>query len=81
MRGARGIRSFPRAAGGPRLLQGNVRNDVQALDEAAKILGDLRAAWLQIAPGGPKAADAAAPRRPVETTVSPARRAISAYQA
>ena len=65
-----------------RLLQGNVRNDVQALDEAARILGDLRAAWLQIAPGGPKAADAApvAPRRAVETTVSPARRAISAYQ-
>jgi flagellar protein FliS len=33
-----------------RLLQANLRNDPVALDEAARILDDLRSAWLKIAP-------------------------------
>jgi len=66
-----------------RLLQANLRNDLDALDEAAKILGDLRSAWLKIAPTKETA-------RPQETSVpasgtsvaSPgpaARRALAAY--
>jgi len=66
-----------------RLLQANVRNDAKALDEAAKILGDLRGAWMQIAPsngaGKPSAVAAAVPAK--ETVASPARRVLSAYQA
>ena len=36
-----------------RLLQANLRNDVKALDEAVRLLGDLRGAWAGIssAPG------------------------------
>jgi flagellar protein FliS len=65
-----------------RLLQANVRNDVQSLDEAAKILGDLRAAWVQIAPAaaGTGAPPATVRKPPAETVASPARRVISAYQ-
>ena len=66
-----------------RLLQANLRNDVKALEEAAKILGDLRGAWVQIAPSAGAAAapppQAGAPS--VETMASPARRVLSAYQA
>jgi flagellar protein FliS len=54
--------SVDRKAGGPlaerlvalydyitmRLLQGNLRNDRGALEEACKLLGDLRSAWAQI---------------------------------
>lgn len=32
-----------------RLLQANLRNDVQALDEVVHLLGDLRGAWAAIA--------------------------------
>jgi flagellar protein FliS len=66
-----------------RLLQANVRNDVKALDEAAKILGDLRSAWMQIAPaaaaGKPAPAPAGGPA--IEAAAGPARRVLSAYQA
>jgi flagellar protein FliS len=66
-----------------RLLQANLRNDIKALDEAAKILGDLRSAWLQITPaagaGKPAAVPAAIPA--VEAASTPARRLLSAYQA
>jgi flagellar protein FliS len=66
-----------------RLLQANLRNDVKALDEAGKILGDLRNAWIQIGPsagaGRPVALPAGKPE--VETVASPARRVLSAYQA
>lgn len=34
-----------------RLLQANLRNDRKALEEAARLLADLRSAWAQIAPG------------------------------
>ena len=44
-----------------RLLQGNLRDDLAALDEAAKLLGDLRGAWIQIAPVKAGAAAAARP--------------------
>jgi flagellar protein FliS len=66
-----------------RLLQANIRNDAKALDEAARILGDLRNAWIQIAPApaAGKPSPAAAPGGIVETGISPARRALSAYQA
>jgi flagellar protein FliS len=62
-----------------RLLQGNLRNDVAALDEAARLLGDLRSAWIQIAP---RAADAAAPEsdEAAVTRRAPVRREIAAYQ-
>jgi flagellar protein FliS len=65
-----------------RLLQANLRNDVNALDEAAKILGDLRGAWIQIAPRSAAATAAAAPTAgdAVTTSLSPARRAVNAYQ-
>jgi len=65
-----------------RLLQANLRNDVSALDEAAKILGDLRSAWIQIAPksGAAMAAPAQTDRGAVTTAVSPARRALNSYQ-
>lgn len=65
-----------------RLLQANLRNDPKALDEAAQILGDLRSAWLQIAPSS-RAVPAAQPqadRKAVETAASPARRMLNAYQ-
>ena len=66
-----------------RLLQANVRNDVKALDEAEKILRDLRGAWLQIGPA--KAAPGAAAVRSgspgAQPAASPAQRALSAYQA
>ena len=66
-----------------RLLQANVRNDIKALDEAEKILGDLRGAWMQIGPAkaAPGAPAAAAGNSPAQTLTSPARRAVSAYQA
>lgn len=35
-----------------RLLQGNLRNDVNALDEVTRLLVDLRGAWAGIAPNG-----------------------------
>ncbi len=47
-----------------RLLQANLRNDVAALDEAAKLLGDLRGAWIQIAPKPAAPAPAATTARP-----------------
>lgn len=34
-----------------RLLWANLKNDVAALDEAARLLGELHSAWAQIAPG------------------------------
>jgi flagellar protein FliS len=66
-----------------RLLQANLRSDIKALDEAAKILGDLRGAWMQIAPvgsgGSPLSPSAANPA--VDSAASPARRVRNAYQA
>jgi flagellar protein FliS len=45
-----------------RLLQANLRNDRGALEEATRLLGDLRSAWAQIAPNAPApAAPAPAP--------------------
>lgn len=41
-----------------RLLQANLRNDRQALEEAGRLLGDLRSAWAQI---GPNASQSTAP--------------------
>lgn len=41
-----------------RLLQGNLRNDQKALQEALSLLGDLRSAWAQI--GGAAASQAGA---------------------
>ncbi len=65
-----------------RLLQGNLRNDAAALDEAAKILGELRDAWTKIAPS---AASAAPEHRSAhvpahEAAASPARRTLGAYR-
>ena len=66
-----------------RLLQANLRNDAKAMDEAAKILGDLRAAWIQIAPsngaGKPSVVPTGVPT--TESVASPARSVLSAYQA
>jgi len=62
-----------------RLLQGNLRNDVTALDEAARLLGDLRGAWIQIAPAAQPGA-AQAPAAPAGRA-APAKPAIAAYQA
>jgi len=66
-----------------RLLQANARNDSAALDEAAKILGDLRKAWVQIAPGAAAAGqEAATLAKPAVESVTPsARRVLNAYQA
>jgi flagellar protein FliS len=69
-----------------RLLQANLRNDVQAMDDAIRILEQLRTAWVQIAPGAPGAAPAAATApaasAPQAAQAAPAaRRALSAYQA
>jgi len=66
-----------------RLLQANLRNDVKALDEVARILGGLRDAWLRIAPprgaGEPSSSEGAEPA--VQHVATPAHRAISAYRA
>lgn len=35
-----------------RLLQANLRNDRKALEEASRLLSELRSAWAQIGPGG-----------------------------
>lgn len=59
-----------------RLLQANLRNDPAALDEAARILGDLRAAWVQIAPSARQGAAAAAAPAAAAAT----RRVQNAYQ-
>ena len=66
-----------------RLLQANLRNDVAALDEAGKILGDLRNAWMQIAPNAAAAQPAPAPAAApvVDARNSSTRRLQSAYQA
>ncbi|MEF9995183.1 MAG: flagellar export chaperone FliS [Burkholderiaceae bacterium] len=42
-----------------RLLQANLRNDVEALAEVARLLNDLRSAWLQIGRSAPSAVPAA----------------------
>jgi flagellar protein FliS len=39
-----------------RLLEANLRNDVQALDEVASLLNSIEEAWNAIAPGGPNPA-------------------------
>jgi flagellar protein FliS len=66
-----------------RLLQGNLRNDVAALDEAARLLGDLRGAWIQIGPQRPQPQvaepqSAAAPRAAAPGLP---RQKLAAYQA
>lgn len=38
-----------------RLLQASVNNDARPLGEVARLLGDLRATWAQIAPDRPQA--------------------------
>jgi flagellar secretion chaperone FliS len=40
-----------------RLLQANVHNDAAPLGEIARLLGELRSAWVQIAPDRPAGAD------------------------
>ena len=65
-----------------RLLQANLRNDVKALDEADKLLTDLRSAWSQIAPGGPQGAgQAKAPETVAGTTHPAAARTVGARTA
>ena len=52
-----------------RLLQANLRNDGKALDEAARLLTDLRSAWAQIAPSAPQGgSQAKAPQAAAGTT-------------
>ncbi len=68
-----------------RLLQANLRNDVAAMDEAARLLSGLRDAWAKIGPaaaamGG--GADAnAAPVAAVAHVPGPGARALQAYRA
>lgn len=66
-----------------RLLQANLRNDPTALDETAKILGDLRNAWLKIKPtadsGSGQGTNAPVPT--LDHPGSAARRALGAYLA
>jgi len=68
-----------------RLLQGNIRNDVEALDEAARLLGDLRAAWAKIGPAGTVAEGALGTNRPpgAQAVATPAEfaRLAHAYRA
>jgi flagellar protein FliS len=54
-----------------RLLQGNLHNDRKALEEAGKLLGDLRSAWAQIEKTVVRPAEAAA--TPVRSAAAPAR--------
>jgi flagellar secretion chaperone FliS len=54
-----------------RLLQGNLHNDRKALEEAHRLLGDLRSAWAQIGQTAARPAEAAA--TPVRSAASPAR--------
>ena len=67
-----------------RLLQANVRRDARALDEAGRILAELRGAWMRIAPGARAASPAEAARSPAASRPVPvapvAARALSAYQ-
>ena len=65
-----------------RLLQANMRNDVKALDEAEKILRDLRSAWIQIGPASasPGASASMAGNPGTQTVVPAAQRALNAYQ-
>lgn len=42
-----------------RLMQANLHNDPAALDEAARLLGDVASAWREIAPVGQPMAEAA----------------------
>ena len=42
-----------------RLLQANLRNDRASLDEAGRLLGDLRSAWSQIGPAASESKQAA----------------------
>lgn len=64
-----------------RLLQANLRNDVAALDEAARLLEDLRRAWLQIDPA--RRAGSSAPQRAAAVAepdqARPARHPMAAY--
>lgn len=53
-----------------RLLQANLRNDRTALEEAHKLLGDLRTAWAQI---GPNASQPAATVAPASSPTVPGR--------
>jgi flagellar protein FliS len=56
-----------------RLLQANLRNDGAALNEAGRLLEDLRGAWARIAPeAGQAARDGAAPAAPA-TAAEPRR--------
>ena len=52
-----------------RLLQANLRNDRKALEEAGRLLDDLRSAWAQI---GPNASQATAPA-PTQSPSAPVR--------
>lgn len=67
-----------------RLLQANLRNDPAIVDECARILGGLQAAWRKIAPAAgqagappPRSAAAVAAR----ALAPPAYRRLDAYQA
>jgi len=68
-----------------RLLQANLRNDVAAMDEAARLLSGLRDAWAKIGPaaaamhGGADAS--AAPVATVAHVPGPGARALQAYRA
>ena len=64
-----------------RLLQANVRRNAAALDEAGRILGELRGAWMRIAPAGQAVAAPALPSgAPARATPAHAARALGAYQ-
>jgi flagellar protein FliS len=59
-----------------RLLQANLHNDRNALEEAYRLLADLRSAWAQIAPNASQSAATTAPARaagaPARGAVAPA---------
>ncbi len=56
-----------------RLLQGNLRNDRKALEEAASLLQDLRSAWAQIGGTAPRAKNDSAPAASGRLAGPPAR--------
>jgi flagellar secretion chaperone FliS len=51
-----------------RLLHANLRNDRKALEEAYKLLTDLRSAWAQIEPNAPQPTVSTAPARSSTTS-------------
>jgi flagellar secretion chaperone FliS len=58
-----------------RLLQANLRNDRKALEEAGRLLGDLRSAWAQIGPNASQSTALASTQLPSVPGRIPAARA------